>query len=302
VYTNPVLLKDTIPIIFNGGAYGTYIEWVLTTLTSPADITPPFNQNGNSHLYVGRHLSDMNGWNNYLNSKNLSQFVRLHPKSTKEESISENLELILLSVDKMIYLYPDCNSVILNINNYYDKIWTNWWQKRLLDAQFADNLYSNWPVNPDTPYDQIPTWILREILSFNLMPAWHDQIEWYHPDKWQNSKCLVINIHAILYNFEFTLTSIQNFCNLQFTKQIKELIPYHTQMLKLQKYLDQDWLCHQIVDSTIAGKNFIWAELPLPSQSWVQWELRNQGFEIECCGLDIFPTNSIQLKKLLYSI
>jgi len=295
-------IKDTIPIIFNGGAYGTYLEWALTTLTNKLAVTPPFNQNGNSHLYVGRHLLDMNGWNNYLNSKNLSQFVRLHPKSTKEESISKNLDFIMSSVDKAIYLYPDQNSVLLNVNNFYSKIWTDWWSERLLDTQFADNLYSNWPVKSGTPVDQIPIWILREILSFNLMPSWHDEIEWHHPSKWQDPKCLVIDIHAILYNFESTLIRIQNFCNLQFTKQIKELIPYHNQMLQKQKYLDQDRLCRQIVHSTVGGNQFNWTELSLVSQSWIQWELRNQGFEIECYGLDIFPTNSIQLKKLIYPI
>jgi len=295
-------LKDTIPIIFNGGAYGTYLEWVFTTLTTKIPIVPPFTQNGNSHRYVGQHLLDMSGWINYVSSKNLSRFVRLHPKTTKEESLSKNLDLIMSSVDKAIYLYPDQDSVLLNVNNQYSKIRTDWWQTRLRDAQFTDDLYSNWPVKSGTPVDQIPTWILREILSFNLMPSWYDQIEWYHPSKWQHPKCLVVDIHAILYQFESTLTCIQNFCNLQFTKQIRELIPYHNQMLQLQKYLDQDRLCRQLVHSTIVGNQFNCTELSLVSQSWIQWELRNQGFEIECHGLDIFPTNSIQLKKLIYPI
>jgi hypothetical protein len=297
-----MLLKDTIPIVFNGGAYGTYLEWVLTTLTLPADIIPPFNKNGNSHQYHGVHLLNISGWHNYVNSTNLSQFVRLHPKVTKEESISKNLDFILSSVNKMIYLYPDRNSVLLNVNNFYSKVWNDWWQNRLLDTQFANNLYSNWPVNPGTPADKIPTWILREILSFNLMPSWHDQVEWYHPDRWQNPKCIVIDIYNLLYNFESTLTSIQNFCNLDFTKNIKQLIPYHNQMIQLQNHLDQDRLCHQIVYSTVIGKELNWTELSLVSESWIQWELRNQGFEIECHGLDIFPTDSVQLKKLIYHI
>jgi hypothetical protein len=134
------------------------------------------------------------------------------------------------------------------------------------------------------------------------MPSWYSQVEWYHPDKWQNPKCIVINIHNLLYNFESTITYIQRFCSLQFTKNIKQLIPYHDQMMQLQKHLDQDQVCTQIVHSVVAGKQFNWAKLPLVSQSWVQWELRNQGFEIECHGLDIFPTNSVQLKKLIYPI
>ena len=295
-------LKNTIPIVFNGGAYGTYLEWVLTTLTTNIDIVVPFNQNGNSHRYSGKPLANLTGWNNYVGSVHLSRFVRLHPKTTKEESLDRNLENILSTVDKMIYLYPDRNSVLLNINNFYTKIWKDWWQNRLLDTQFANNLYNNWPIDPGTPVDKIPTWILREILSFNLIPSWYDQVEWYHPDKWQNPKCIVVNICNLLYDFESAVTCIQNFCNLQFTKNIKQLTPYHNQMMQLQKYLGQDQLCHQIVQSTVNGAQFDWNELPLISQSWVQWELRNQGFEIECHGLDIFPTNSIQLRKLIYPI
>jgi len=32
----------------------------------------------------------------------------------------------------------------------------------------------------------------------------------------------------------------------------------------------------------------------------IQWQLRNQGYEIQCHGLDMFPTNSVQLRKLIY--
>jgi hypothetical protein len=73
-------------------------------------------------------------------------------------------------------------------------------------------------------------------------------------------------------------------------------------MLELQQNLLEDQICNRIVQYTINDLDFDWPELSLPSQSWIQWELRNQGFEIECHGLDKFPTNSIQLKKLIYPI
>ena len=75
-------------------------------------------------------------------------------------------------------------------------------------------------------------------------------------------------------------------------------------MLKNQTNIGQDALCHQIVNLTL---NDLWFDLsdahfPVVSQSWVQWEFRNQGYEIQCHGLDLFPTNTIQLKKLLYKV
>jgi len=293
-------LRSTIPIIFNGGAYGTYLEWVLTVLTTDIKVVAPFNQNGNSHRFKGHHLIDIDGWRRYTKSSELSQFVRLHPKTKKEESISHNLDSILSKVDQIIYLYPDSDSKLLVINNYFDKIYHNWWEHQFDSQIDPAEIYSNWPVDPTTPVDQIPVWIQREFLSFYLMPAWHDQVEWYHPDQWQNSKCITLTVQDLLYNFKPSLIKIQEFCNLTFTKDIEKIVPYHNQMLQLQKYLGQDWVCRQIVQSVVNDCDFEWNTLPLASQSWIQWQLRNLNFEIQCDGLDIFPTTSVQLKKLLY--
>ena len=82
------------------------------------------------------------------------------------------------------------------------------------------------------------------------------------------------------------------------------MVPYHNQMLNLQPYLNCDALCNQIVDATLSGAVFDWQHesLTIISESWIQWKLRTQGFEIKCHGLDIFPTNSVNLQKLIYKI
>ena len=73
-------------------------------------------------------------------------------------------------------------------------------------------------------------------------------------------------------------------------------------MLELQRYQNQDQLCQDIVDNTLNNTYFDWRdqEVPLASQAWIQWQLRNLGWEIKCDGLDTWPTNSIQLKNLIY--
>ena len=54
--------------------------------------------------------------------------------------------------------------------------------------------------------------------------------------------------------------------------------------------------------STKLNFDFSWQEhiLPMASQAYIQWQLRNNGFEIRCDGLDNFPNDSVQLKSLLY--
>ena len=228
-------MRNTIPILYNGGTYGTYLEWVLTTLTTDVDIVTPFTQIGNSHLFHGHQLFNIDGWRRYIDSAQPTQFVRLHPKTKKDESLSDNLNSVLSAVDQMIYLYPDKNSVLLAINNYYTKTWRDWWVHQFDYSIDQEKIYQNWPVDRSTPIKDIPNWIRREFLSFYLMPAWFDQVEWYHPGRWQNPKCITLTVQDLLYNFESSIIQIQEFCNLTFTKNPKEVLLCHTQMLQLQK-------------------------------------------------------------------
>lgn len=303
------MLKDTIPIVFPVGAYGTYLEWCLTTLTTDNEILSPFTKVGSSHLYVGRHLINMEGWKRYIaDETNLDKFIRLHVKTKKEECTTDNLETILSTVEKMICIYPDKDSVLLNINNWFDKALPSWPASgnRINNAfeidHFVDKIYKNWPVPRTVPLNEIPIWIQREFLSFYLMPAWYDQIDWYFPDRWSDKKCCLVLINDLLFNFVETMSRIQKFCNLEFKRPITDIMPFHDQNLSLQNYLDQDRLCHQIIHATLNDINFSWARLPLASESWIQWELRNQNFEIKCQGLDTFPTDSVQLKQLLFPV
>ena len=293
-------LKDSVAICYNGGAYGTYLEWALTTLTTPGDISAPFTAIGNSHKFMG-NLLIFEKLEQKILPISAPQWIRLHPKTKKDHSLSNNLNSILNSTKQIIYLYPDTDSVLLNINNYFNKIWKDWWGHQFATDISPEKIYNNWPVANSVTLDQIPLWIQREFLSYYLMPAWQAQIEWYHPAHYADDRCLVVLINELLYNFEQTLNRIKHFCNIEFLRPITDLIPYHDTMLSLQKNIDQDQLCNKIINCTITDLDYVWGhQLPLPSQAWVQWQLRNLGYEIQCDGLDLFPENSVQLKKIMY--
>ena len=295
-------VKDTIPIAFSVGSYGTYLEWVLTTLSVDQHIDPPFSDTGSSHLFLGNHVENNAGWLRYLQGDQQHRFVRFHPKEKKYQSLSANLNQVLDSVDRMIYLYPDADSTLLVINNWLSKVRKDWWAHDIVSAQGLEKIHVNWPSCAGQSADDIPAWVRREFLSFYLIPAWQDQVEWYHPDAWHDSRCMIITVSELLYNFESCLSKLQQFANLSFKKNISEILPYHEIMLELQQHRTQDQLCKNIVETTINDSMFDWTgqEIPLPSQSWIQWRLRNLGWELACDGLDTWPTNSVQLKKLLY--
>lgn len=292
----------TVAIAFNAGTYGTYLEWCLTNLTTNKDLESPFTQIGNSHKFKGTHLLDIIGCRNFLSAGSTAPFIRFHPKTVKDHNLSDNLDYVCQHVESVIYLYPDVDHVVFCLNNYMSKIFDDWWSDHFINTINYDKIYNNWPINPGVTMDKIPQWIKREFLSYYLMPAWFDQIEWYHPNKWHNTKACVITTKDLLFDFESTMGRIQQHCNLNYTKPVSSLISYHNENLELQANKTQDQICNQIIDSVLDETNFDWRPLPFGSEVWVQWELRNRGFEIRCDGLDIFPTNSVHLKELLYPL
>jgi hypothetical protein len=297
-------IRNTIPIAFSVGCYGTYLEWALTTLCNQENIVPPFTNSGSSHTFLGNHLANIEGWQAFVEANNFEQFVRFHPKQRKSQSLSQNLDSVAASVDHMIYLYPDKNSILLVINNWLSKVRSDWWTHDILGPDGLDKIHKNWPSCTGLGADQIPIWVQREFLSFYLMPAWFDQVEWYHPAVWKRKNCITITVSELLYNFESCLDRLQKFTNLSFAKPPACLENYHKDMLELQRYKNQDQLCKQVVQSIVNNTMFDWTdqEISLPSQSWIQWQLRNLGWELRCDGLDTWPTNSVQLKNLLYPI
>jgi hypothetical protein len=136
------------------------------------------------------------------------------------------------------------------------------------------------------------------------MPAWYDQVEWYHLDAWKHPRSHNVLIKDLLYNFESVMSRLQQALDLDFVRPITDLLPYHEKNLQLQTHKNQDQLCKRIIDSIMNKVNFDWSDqiLPLASESYIQWQLRNLGHEIQCHELDKFPTNSVHLQELLYTI
>lgn len=242
----------------------------------------------------------MSGWQRYTDSHQLLDIVRFHPKTSSTESVTHNLTQVCNQTQNVIYLYPGQDQMLLMVNNYFTKIWSNWWKAKLFDQSLV---YNNWPVDPTVPVDQAPNWVKREFLSFYLFPAWLDQVEWYHPDCYQFPKnCILVTVDSLLYDPKTVVTQIKQHCGLQYKKSFEQLALMHTTMLSQQQHLHKDEMCADILQATLSNVDLNWPDLSLVDEAWLQWSLRKQGLELHCHGLDTFPTNSLQLRKLLYSV
>ena len=200
-------------------------------------------------------------------------------------------------------VYPSKKSYLLTVNNYYYKIWDDPWTGPLAYANKED-LYKNFPVDPDTPLSELPVWIVREYLSYNLFGSWENQVEWQFDKVFKNDNCLFVYVDDILNDPIGVANQIKNFMSINWVRDPKEILPYHAKNLSLQKYLNQDELSSNIVKATLSNQHIEWSadSLTLPSEAWIQRSLRNAGYGLKCHGLNQFPIDSTALTSLIYKL
>jgi len=287
---------NKIPVIFNGGAYGTYLMWLMN-LTYEYDESNstclPFRDTGSSHNF------------NWITSTILEKY---HPKDQtsfkKENVLSILIDNIMKNHNNGIYIYPGKNTQILVLNNFFTKIWTfnELCENLLLDTSM---FYKNWDLPHNIiNYDEIPRWILREFFSINIMTSWRSQIEWNHIEHYDNPNLYKVLVDDIIHDIHTTLYNICDFCGIDHKLPYNKLDHIHNEMLKLQQHIDKDKLCRTIVSELLNSRYYDYSDkqLSLVDESWIQWELRNRGYEMYCDGLNEFPTNTEELDKKIYKV
>lgn len=288
----------TIPILFTGGSYGTYLEYILDTYSSygtNCSGSLPFDSRGSSHGYRGNHIDD---WDSYKQSKNYTNFVRWHPKQdhTNANQLPKIYE-ILEDVSKLILIYPEKKSHVLCINNIFDKYFKSDIQLFLRERGLNINSFDNWDIQARQLKD-IPLWIVREYLSMFLVPAFESELDWdIRPDLPSNVH--IITVGNLLYNFSHVLEEITNEFDITFNQKAYDI---HSKMLKLQKHLHKHDIIERIVNSVTHGYDYDWRneQLTILDESIIQYELRSKGIEIKCYQLNIFPTNARDLSSLAF--
>lgn len=293
----------SIPVMFQGGSYGTYLLWVLQMLFSDEEFYDPQQKNGNSHNLknVVEISIDIDKWlNDPTCCANTSLFLKVHPKVLEQHSLFENVNKLTDYYGKSILLYPNKSTYLLHCNNYIYKIWDNIWEGPLSYINL-DNLYDNFPVPRNTNIKDVPNWIIREWLSYNFFDSMNSQIEWFLPDRLTTKNCLVLYIDELLYNLDNTVNRIQNFVNIPLVKPVEFVHSFHSENISRQRYLTQDTIAANIIKSILNKTNYTWnqQDLTIITESWIQREIRNQGYDFKCNELNNFPTSTNELIKLL---
>jgi len=289
-------------VAYQGGAYGSYLFWVLYTLLVDKPIKTPFigSTSHNKSYYDAELLQKetvlrVNATLHDLKNKNL-RLSSIHPVTGHGMSFVEEIDKISKLVDRVIIPYIDHSTYLLGAHNYLYKIWDNMWTGALRYVNRED-LEKGWGVDTTVDPTIIPRWILREHHSMNVFDSWENQCGWFAPAKFSKTNCQYVFISDLFYNFLNTIESIKQFLGVEWIRDPVELLPYHKINISNQQYKNQDIIATQILQSVINNVNFTWnaSDITLYTEAFIQRALQQQDIMLKCNGLNVFPTSTNEL-------
>ena len=291
-----------ICIAFNGGSYGTFIEWCLHYFSnSNFSQELPFTDSGNSHKFIGNHLLNIKNVTEFVNNSNSDKnaIVRFHPKTHEQDSILNNLTFVKENFKKVIIIHPTEESLVWNIHNKFEKIWSQGWLW-YNETDIVKNL-TKWEINN---LDSMAVWQKREFLSFYIYKQHLMETELLSMEKFKSKlpDALFISIDTLRDNFKNTIIKIFDYCDMQIINYEKIDVIYQ-HWIEKQYHKDKDNLVKNITHAIINNVNLNWQDeqLTIVDEAMIQMGLRNNGIEIKCFQLDKFPSSTNEIRPLLYA-
>jgi hypothetical protein len=333
-------------IVFPGGCYGTFFEWLFNFIEDPL-IKLPFWEDGSSHDFDGNFLWPKERLFQYISSGKKSRFSRMHLGVFDEinrfdgchldeyyKILDKELSFLSNHFDNIMVIGFDQESVLWFHHNGFDKV-------IFTDQNFEDNMvplgYSKevfksffthdpaerikhlidlevkselspfkvtnligWNKNNIHDFD---TWELRELLSFYWFTRTDGEIDAWEKNKLLHDDILFISITDIKNKFIDTVTKSANHFDVGVPdNMIDRLQQVYAKWLPLQKHINKDSICSQVVESLLAQTPFDWSNcnLSILDEAWIQKTLRENDIEIRCHDLNVFPTNTEEFLPLLF--
>lgn len=291
-----------INVFFVPGMFGTTIEYILRSYTNEYNkIKCTIEKDGSMHSirkeFHPKCLDDLQHIPETINSTSIT--TPIYPfRDLKFPSLLKRYEKFI-SQGKCILIHStDLRSSELNTIFEYYKICQGSDVKLGLGIFFNgfDNNVKQWNQEYNSWCDMQP-WELREWFSL-AYPQWVQ--EWSDSQHYVNDTWLKISNTEIINNTEYTFKKIINFCGLTVSEGLNEFV---TDWKTAQQYIvDEFILLDNIISSTLELQDFYWQPVSIVSESIIQQRLRSIGYELQCDGLNIFPTSSKDLYKLLIKI
>ena len=288
-----------IHVFFVPGMFGSTLEYVLRNYSNEytsvdADVLPDGSMHGfkkechpSSQLEIDLLLKSIN---------NNSITVPTYPFQTLHlpEILEKYTEYINSTSKEILVHASNTRDAELNMLFQYYKIATGSLQQGLgIFCSGNEHNITNWNINYKN-WNEMRPWQLREWISLFYVPWVQEWIESQH--QVGNNFYKVSNI-SILENLPGIVRKILQHCDLTESSGLDDFAVHWRS--KQQYIMDEFDLLDCVIECTINNVPLSWNPINIIAEAIVQQRLRANGYEIQCDGLDVFPTDSTTLYNLL---
>lgn len=272
-----------IKILFPPGCYGHYVTncvYHYTNLNTESSILE-FDQTGSSHG---------------IRSK-LDVIECGHYKSP-------GCKFVFSSDDILVTILPVSNRCLDYYNNQFVKQNNSAIVEYILtqspEQEVETKLSSHWNYQGGLN-EMTPKWILREWFSFWINQCWKDG---YDRNLYSSVPAVYqFDTDKLFTDFVEIFYNIADKLNLEVVVSREHIAINHNLFQEKQVYHNSQHRCEDWCRELIGSDSL--SESPCQTifdESYVQYFLRCNGYEIQCDGLNTFPTHSNDLRERLYKI
>lgn len=287
-----------INVFFVPGMFGSTVEFLLRNYSSLNDpIEGKILKNGSMHSFAKQYHPCDELALTVKPTVNVKIATPIYPvKELHLPEILEKFKSFSTDNDNNILIYADSNvDAEINMLFMYYKVILRTAKPNGFTLLCGENQHNITSWNPAyTHWSEMHAWELREWFSI-FYEDWTQ--EWISSFDQVPNYFLKIKNTDILFFPQDTFDKILSFCNLDYIKDPSDFL--NEWQFKQQYVVDEFMLINQIVESTVAQKEFTWSPLNLVSEAIIQNRLRKKNFELCCYDLNTFPTNSNILYNLL---
>lgn len=307
--------KNSVMILYPIGGYGTFLEWCLmyfSGLLSSHDL--PFTATGSSHQYMGNFLEPSietpephKTWKpiplkEYFAGPSTYPYVRTHgpiarrindPTYTCQTFIQELQDY----VDKIVLISASPSLRLLLLGNQITK------PKVVLEknGSFYEKVVREFANQFGiTDSNNVPPWQLREMVSYWQERRLNFPVDFFHPV--EHKKVINVCLQDLVNDFESVFYALADQLKIRLVNIDQMQIIVET-WRSLQKFINSDKICQDIIYHTVENLDYQWQELNMIEEAFIQWQLRDfHNLDLLCYGLNRFPSNTNDLRKVLVPI
>lgn len=291
--------KNTTFILYQNGAYGTFIEWCLNYFTDELFEKIDLTDSGSAHRFQGHALVFQPQLENYCKGYANISFARLHPGATAESrrlinetcvdsyknAFLSDLSFLNKCSDQVIILFYSYKNMLWGYNNFltkfnpledYDENYLKEFRLTFypeIDSYaggivdklylFAENVNRNSNINKwgvDSTRD-LTIWQLREFLSFSLISSLYKQCDQslYDQAIQKFPNFKFVEISDLRDNFHQVITDLIAYTGNPIIRA-DEIDDIYNNWIKTQYHVYKDQEISTIVSKIVKGQIYDWSD------------------------------------------